>query len=350
MLTKIKTLIGRIKRLSGRVLATAVLTTVLAIVSLGVMASTKTVTVYENGRQWKIFTLADNLESILTQTGSTITVRDQVEFTGFSGNTATLRIHHPVSVNVIDAGSTITYVAVNQTVRDVLMGAGVDLRDEDLINIPLSEKVTGEDIVITRKDEKDVTEVTAIPYGVTYKKTPIIKAGKTYELSPGSDGKMVTTYHEVYTDGMLTSRTIVEQYVSAPAVNQLVLLGVDDNIPVSEIPLPSYLKFDANGVPTSYQRVISNVKSSAYSAKPGTLTASGPKAVVGTVAVDPREIPFGSELYIMTVDGSALYGYAVATDSGIALWNNTVEADLFFGSYLESCKWGIRMVNIYVLR
>ena len=71
------------------------------------------------------------------------------------------------------------------------------------------------------------------------------------------------------------------------------------------------------------------------------ITASGTKAVKGTVAVDPRVIPLGSKLY---VEG---YGYATAQDTGSAIKGNKI--DLFYDSLYEAKKFGRKNLTVYVL-
>ena len=69
----------------------------------------------------------------------------------------------------------------------------------------------------------------------------------------------------------------------------------------------------------------------------------------GHVAVNPNLIPYGSKLYITSADGSFVYGYAIASDTGTALIDGTIGVDLFYDTYLESLLNGLRTVNIYVL-
>src|SRR5699024_2317005 len=71
------------------------------------------------------------------------------------------------------------------------------------------------------------------------------------------------------------------------------------------------------------------------------ITASGTKAKVGTVAVDPNVIPLGTRLY---VDG---YGFCVAEDTGGAIKGNRI--DLFFNSTSEARNFGRRQVKVYIL-
>ena len=78
-------------------------------------------------------------------------------------------------------------------------------------------------------------------------------------------------------------------------------------------------------------------------------SASGRRADVGHVAVNPNVIPYGSKLYITSADGSFVYGYAIAADTGTGLMNGVVDIDLFYETYLESCLNGVRYLNVYVL-
>jgi 3D (Asp-Asp-Asp) domain-containing protein len=71
-------------------------------------------------------------------------------------------------------------------------------------------------------------------------------------------------------------------------------------------------------------------------------------AIPGHVAVDPRQFPYGTRLYIMS--GNYVYGYAVAADTGGFVYNGSgVTVDLFFGSNAEAKHFGRRPVDIYVV-
>ena len=73
----------------------------------------------------------------------------------------------------------------------------------------------------------------------------------------------------------------------------------------------------------------------------GNRTASGTWPSRGTIAVDPRVIPLGTELYI---EG---YGPAVAADTGGAIQGQRV--DLYMDSEHECWQWGRRKVEVRVL-
>lgn len=74
----------------------------------------------------------------------------------------------------------------------------------------------------------------------------------------------------------------------------------------------------------------------------GYRTATGTWPSRGTVAVDPRVIPLGTELYI---EG---YGPAVAADTGGAIQGQKI--DLYMDSEHECLQWGRRKVEVQIRR
>ena len=117
---------------------------------------------------------------------------------------------------------------------------------------------------------------------------------------------------------------------------------------VSPLTPSSPIELDANGRPVNYEKLITG-KATAYSPRDGGFTATGKRAQVGYVAVDPDIIPYGTELYIITSDGSIVYGYAVAEDTGGFTKSGKIAVDLFFNTYEECIEFGVRNVEIYVL-
>ena len=84
-----------------------------------------------------------------------------------------------------------------------------------------------------------------------------------------------------------------------------------------------------------------NMEATAYTWT-GSRTATGTWPSRGTVAVDPRVIPLGSELY---VEG---YGPTVAADTGGDIKGQRI--DLYMESYEEAIQFGRRQVLVEVLK
>ena len=116
--------------------------------------------------------------------------------------------------------------------------------------------------------------------------------------------------------------------------------------PISELKPSKDFKLDKNGIPVKYSKKITGV-ASAYSC--GTHTATGKRVKPGYIAVNPKQIPYGTKLFVRSSDGKYIYGYASAEDTGgFVSWGNTL-ADLFFWSESDCVSFGRRSIEIYVL-
>ena len=72
-----------------------------------------------------------------------------------------------------------------------------------------------------------------------------------------------------------------------------------------------------------------------------TITATGTKPKWGTIAVDPRVIPYGTKVYIPQFNMTF-----VAEDCGGAIKGNKI--DIFMNSKSECRTWGRRTIDIYI--
>jgi 3D (Asp-Asp-Asp) domain-containing protein len=79
----------------------------------------------------------------------------------------------------------------------------------------------------------------------------------------------------------------------------------------------------------------------------GTITCTGTTVHTGTVAVDPRVIPLGTRMFIVSADGEYVYGIATAEDTGSSIKDARV--DLYFHTQAECFQFGMRDVIIYFL-
>ncbi len=137
----------------------------------------------------------------------------------------------------------------------------------------------------------------------------------------------------------------VAEKVTKNAVNKILLKGSSSGTPLSNAPFA--ISLDSKNQPTSYKTVYTAKSCTAYAT--GTRGASGMRLGVGTVAVNPKVIPYGTKLWITSADGRFVYGYAVAADTGSFANGDRTFADLYFSSYKEACYFGRRTLNIYVI-
>ncbi len=253
-------------------------------------------------------------------------------------------------------------VKCSGTVSDALDTADIKVYDDDLINIGLNEPLNGgTNIVINRVDIIEEVEVKTIEYATKYREDDEQTVGYTETVVDGEEGEIETTLRHVYVDGELVSSAVIDEEVTEP-VDEVVVVGTkeeepepepvidipDEPVPAAQTAYSSDITLDENGVPVEYTQILTG-SSCAYTAPAGALTSTGRTAAVGLVAVNPDIIPYGTELYITSSDGSRVYGYAIAADTGGAVMRGSIIVDLFMNSESDCYDWGRRDVNIYVL-
>ena len=315
----------------------------------GVRTVRNFVTIRDEGKPpVSLLTDSEDPNEILKEADIDISKHDTYTFEEYRDGIFRLTIDRAFPVTVICGKVKSEVFLLEGTVADALKSAEITLGGEDLITPALTEKVTPETVItIQRVTYSTSVAAEAIPYETVERRTPLLKNGKTRTLEEGTDGEMTTTTVAKYIDGVYTETVSVSTAVTKEPIPAVTLVG-DSSAAVTTLEAPQDLTLDANGNPVSYVRKIMG-KGTAYSVRDGAKTASGRYAIPGHVAVNPNVIPYGSKLYIKSSDGSFVYGYAVAADTGIALMDGRVTVDLFFDTYLESCLFGAKTMEIYVL-
>lgn len=273
---------------------------------------------------------------------------DGIGFNGFDNNYGEMEIERSFPITVTADGITKEEYVLNGTIVTTLDRIGLSVDEHDIINIPLSENIKEKDhIVINRVDYVTREEVEIIPHEVVVTPSSKVLAGIVSVQEPGLDGQNVKTFEEKYIDGEMQQSKLVSEVLAQEPVTEYQIKGTVPS--VSPLEAFAGVELDDTGRPANYVKVLQNQVATAYSARSGAKTASGRYAIVGHVAVDPKVIPYGSKLFIETTNGSFVYGYAVAADTGTALLDGRVDVDLFFDTNAECRSFGKRSVNIYIL-
>lgn len=306
----------------------------------------------DNGVTREIMTSETDIYAILKLASCDLGANDKVTYEETSSNTAYITVYRAFDVNVVADGAEMAVPVVDGTAADVLEKAGIVLGEFDEVSCPLTEKAYEDmKISVTRIDYVMREGSSEIAYDTEYIDNTNLAIGTENVITAGVPGRKEFTVREKYVDGVLASQETVSSTVVAQPVTAVVERGTALAVPYSKMEDADAIKL-VDGIPESYTRVISG-KATAYTARRGAYTASGRVAEIGTCAVNPNVIPYGSKLYIVAQNGSRVYGYAVAADTGIALMDGTVAVDLYFGNkedhYYDSCRWGAVQVDIYVL-
>ncbi len=255
-----------------------------------------------------------------------------------------------------DGESKKVYVAKG-TVADAIEKADIELGENDLVFPSLDTKLTNfTKIRIVRVKYDIKSEYQEIPYETEIIKDKNMFVGEEEIVTKGVNGKKYAFYTEKYIDGELEEIVFSREKVINEPVNEVKKVGTKQRValsdfknngaPISDLKVPSDLKLDKNGVPVDYEYCISG-KATAYTGDPETST--GRKPMPGHIAVDPKEIPYGTELYVVSADGSYVYGYCIAADTGGFVKMGNTDIDLYMDNEDMCDDWGNRNVKIYVL-
>ena len=324
------------------------LVVVMAVLLTGSLYFRSNVYITDNGITKQARTNETTALAILGEQGYSIGAYDAVEFTS-DDKYSYINIIRAFDVYVTADGETTTVPVIGGTVEEVLGKAGVVLGEFDTVSFDTDDSVyDGMEITVTRITYSERVENKVIPFETEYVDNTNLQIGYEKILNEGSDGESVLTYKDMYVDGVLSGSELVSENVTTEPVAQVIERGTACAVPYAKMADPSALTL-VDGVPAEYTRIVSG-KATAYSSpKINPLTASGRPALVGTVAVNPNVIPYGSELYIVSQDRKHVYGYAIAADTGLGMMEGTVAVDLFCASYADSCKWGAHYVDIFVI-
>ena len=293
----------------------------------------------------------ESTEEIVRLSGLEVGEYDEYFYTAYSGNRAVLTVQRAYEVSVTADGKTRTAWLNGGTVEDALFQLGITLGPDDYVepslHTPLEE---GGSARVYRVTYTDSIEQTVIPFETEYRYSSLLHRrhlkNRTYVMREGSDGILETVYRERRVDGAIESSEKIDEYVAVQPVSQQVL-AYGAGVPVSRLSAPAGYSV-TNNVPSSYQYVITDAICTAYSSKGGR-GASRLGLYAGTVAVNPNVIPYGTLMYITAADGSFVYGWAIATDTGTALMEGIIDIDLYYESYLESVLNGKKALNVYVI-
>lgn len=332
---------------SPRVLAFGVMVVCL-FVTLSVTAANLRLTYVtdSNGQSQLLLTSETEPSVILSRSNLRMEEGDEVYYTAFSGNLASLSISRAFSVSIQVDGEEVPVKMVLGTVADALDRAGIVLEGDDYTEPELDHLVTaGSSIVVHRVDYSDRVETQTVPFDTEYVYTSLYFRNKSREtvMQSGANGEQTVTTRDRYVDGELENSIVVDVTTTVEAVDHVIKV-YGEGAPVS-----SLTGLDGTtDAPTEYSRVLTG-KATGYYSKTGK-GSSGLGLGYGTVAVNPNIIPYGSLLYIESTDGSFVYGYAIATDTGIALMDGRILVDLFYETYAESAINGAIQANVFVVR
>ena len=352
------------------------------------------------GESQRVFSLTDDPQAILGKSSFTLGAFDKVDLDSFDpgGDYSTIvikrhamshptnevaRLMHTSAVTnaVADLASQMRALAKKKTVRvrvicdgksglfklsgtveDALKAAKITLGALDTVNRPLTAALEDDMVIrVQRVAYREARTKKTIDFKIEEMPTDTLYLGEGKVLREGVPGVRTVYYLEQTVDGEAQGKMKIGSAVTKEPINEVLLVGtktglipkgsvgvsgIADHPAISQLPATIDIPVDVAGKPVHYKKKLVG-EATAYSGGGGTST--GHRVLPGRVAVDPREIPYGTKMYIVSTDGQYIYGYCEAQDTGGFIHTSDTMVDLYMTTESACEKFGRRNVEIYIL-
>jgi 3D (Asp-Asp-Asp) domain-containing protein len=226
--------------------------------------------------------------------------------------------------------------SVAELLADQRIGLGAFDRVEPHVNAALS---AGTVVRVTRIDAWTAHERRRIAPNTERRTDASLAPDSTLVLDSGSPGERDVVVRYERRDGGKATGTVLASHLLRAPRPKIVARGVAAYTSLARVAEQGFAS--AVRLAGSALHMIATAYTAGCYGCSG-VTASGLRAGLGIIAVDPSVIPLGTKLFIPG------YGRAIAGDTGGAIVGHRI--DLGFNNNGEALRWGRRPVTVYVLR
>lgn len=334
-----------------RVLA-LVIPVILVAILLSQNVTAKTTYVITDGDQVITYSsYSTNPEDVLDEAGFELSDQDQYT-TQETGGVSEITVRRSRSVTVHYNGETIRTSTYGETLGQLLTRLGISYEGDNQLSVnPNTATYDGMEVFVDWLVSNAQSYTVEIPFETSYVDDPNMAAGEQKLIQAGVPGQMLCSANVSYENGQETDRKVISEQVVTEPVMQIVAVGTGE----AEGKATDAVLFGDGYIVLPTGEVLTYTHSDEFKATAYTswyadmtgTTATGTKARVGAIAVDPRVIPYGTRMFIVTNDGQYVYGIATAEDCGGGVKGKHV--DLFLDTASECFQFGVRKVTIYFL-
>jgi len=296
-------------------------------------------------------TYASDPAKVLEEAGVNLSAEDIYTTESVDG-VSEIKIQRQQKITVYYGDETLETNSYGETLKALFVRLGIVVDDFVVVSLPLDTMTfDGMQVRVDRKGHNTESYTVEIPFETTYCDDPTLPLGEEKILVAGKPGQMLCTADVVYVNGQEDSRNVYQQTVTEEPVTQVVAVGTGEMVgqknekPIigdGVIVLPS-------GEVLTYTRKDKFVATAYTHTDDGCdeYTANGAHVKWGVVAIDPRYVPYGTRMFIVTNDGEYIYGLSTAEDCGTGIVGKRV--DLYMPTYEECMTFGVRNCTIYFL-
>ncbi len=298
------------------------------------------VTLDVNGQTFPIHTAALSVGEALYEAGIVLHEADIVkpELTDRLDANMVIAVKNAIPVTILADGRRLRTRTHRTNVADVLADANITLIGLDYTRPSLDSPLTpGTDIQLVRVQETFAIEQEPVPFEVVWMPDSEMEIDTQALRQGGENGVLQKRIRVRYEDGQEVSRKLEDQGIVRPPKNKVITYGT--GIVVRTLDTP-------NG-PVEYWRRVRMLATSYSASTAGTpktasyygRTALGWTMRHGIVAVDPRVVHLGSNVYVPG------YGPGVAGDTGGAIKYRRIDLGYDDDNLVLWYRW----VDVYLL-
>ncbi len=288
----------------------------------------KTVTLIVDGSEQTISTQATTVADLLQEAGIQLNAADRTEppLDAILQAGTAIQLWRAFTLTIAVDGRTYPMQTTYSDIPNILAAAGFALVGQDYTLPNANTAIQANDTIqIVRVSEEFAFTDTIIPYDTVYQADASMEIDTRAFVTAGSPGILRQQIRTRYENGLPVAENIESAWIAQNVTNELIKYGT--NIVIRTINTPQG--------PLEYWRVV-RMKVTGYTAATSGksrdnpaygITASGLQAGKGVVAIDPKVVPFRSNIY---VEG---YGQAVAGDTGGLVKGRIIDLGFDEGAY-----------------
>jgi len=315
--------------------------------------ATNTYVITDGTRVITYTTTATDPETVLGEAGLELDENDTYTTQSRMG-TSEITVRRCQTIHINYYGDEITATSHGETIAELLHRLNISVGEYDMVSRALNDVTyDGLKLRVDQVISQEQTYTSTLPHGTSYCYDATLPEGMQEVVAEGVDGEIRYTAEVTYINGEETSREILSENMTIHPVDEVIAVGTG-LVAAEEFTGEEPIITD-NMIILPTGEVLTYTKSKEFVATAYThtdagcdfITATGTTVRWGTVAVDPRFIPYGTRMFIMTSDGSYIYGISVAEDCGGAIKGDRL--DLYMPTYYECIQFGIRDCMVYFL-
>ena len=304
--------------------------------------------IYDGADRRVVISEATEPSEVLSEAGIELSRADIIEMNE-DGMRPEITVVRNQLIYINNGGQEIVSNTYGQTVGELLEGINLQLNEGDAIDVSL-DTMTYDGMVLNIDRWTTATEYVyeEVPFETEYVQTNKMLKGDEKVATEGVNGELKHTATVTYFNGQEVSREIVATEQTIEPVNQVIKQGTFE-AEKGKLTIKDGVIVTADGEVYTYKKTM-QVKATAYTHTDkgcDMITATGTTVHWGTVAVDPRQIPYGTKMFIVSNDGKYVYGVSTAEDCGGSIKGNRI--DLYMPTTSECYTFGVRNCTVYFI-